>query len=120
MGETPSETLTSALIRRARETPRKVHLHLRQESGKDESFTYQEMLDGAMSAAAALSELGLKRGETVALMLPTCREFFFSFLGTLLAGGIPVPIYPPIRADQIEEYARRQSAILRNAEVRIM
>jgi acyl-CoA synthetase (AMP-forming)/AMP-acid ligase II len=115
-----SETLTSALIRRASETPRKVHLHLRLEGGQEESYTYQEMLDGAMAAGAALRARGLKPGETVALMLPTCREFFFSFLGTLLAGGIPVPIYPPIRADQIEEYARRQSAILRNAEVRIM
>jgi len=115
-----SETLTSALIRRARETPRKVHLHLQQDDGSDVSFTYQEMLNGAMSAGASLRERGLKPGETVALMLPTCHEFFFSFLGTLLAGGIPVPIYPPIRADQIEESARRQSAILRNAEVRIM
>jgi len=30
---------------------------------------------------------------------------------------IPVPIYPPFRADRIEEYAARQSAILNNAEV---
>jgi len=41
-------------------------------------------------------------------------------LGTLLSGGIPVPIYPPIRADQVEEYVKRQSGILRNAEVRIL
>src|SRR5207253_8187779 len=37
--------------------------------------------------------------------------------GILLAGAIPVPIYPPFRADRIEEYAARQSAILNNAEV---
>jgi acyl-CoA synthetase (AMP-forming)/AMP-acid ligase II len=30
---------------------------------------------------------------------------------------VPVPIYPPFRADRIEEYAERQSAILNNAEV---
>jgi 1-acyl-sn-glycerol-3-phosphate acyltransferase len=34
-----------------------------------------------------------------------------------LAGAIPVPIYPPFRADRIEEYAARQAAILNNAEV---
>src|SRR6266852_3986578 len=39
------------------------------------------------------------------------------FAGILLAGAIPVPIYPPFRADRIEEYAARQSAILNNAEV---
>lgn len=115
-----ARTLTDALIQRARETPRHVHLHLRQEDGSDEAFTYEEMLSGATVAATVLRSRGLKPGQTVALMLPTCREFFFSFLGTLLAGGIPVPIYPPIRADQVEEYAKRQSGILRNAEVRIM
>src|SRR5215831_6619678 len=50
-------------------------------------------------------------------MLPTSRAFFISYAGILLAGAVPVPIYPPFRADRIEEYAARQSAILNNAEV---
>ena len=50
-------------------------------------------------------------------MLPTSRAFFVSYAGILLAGAIPVPIYPPFRADRIEEYAARQAAILNNAEV---
>ena len=50
-------------------------------------------------------------------MLPTSRAFFVSYAGILLAGAIPVPIYPPFRADRIEEYASRQSAILKNAGV---
>ncbi len=33
---------------------------------------------------------------------------------------MPVPIYPPTRADRIEEYAERQSAILRNANARLL
>src|SRR5271155_3619654 len=53
-------------------------------------------------------------------MLPTCAEFFYTFAGILLAGGIPVPIYPPFRADRIAEYATRQAAILRNAETRFL
>jgi fatty-acyl-CoA synthase len=114
------ETLNEALLRRAHATPRHVHLHLRQDDGSEQAFTYEETLAGARSAAGALRARGLKPQETVAIMLPTCREFFFTFLGTLLAGGIPVPIYPPIRADQLEEYARRQSGILRNAEVCIL
>jgi len=42
-------------------------------------------------------------------MLPTSRAFFVSYAGILLAGAIPVPIYPPFRADRIEDYATRQS-----------
>ena len=30
---------------------------------------------------------------------------------------MPVPIYPPVRLDRLEEYAERQTAILANAEV---
>src|SRR3989442_11904506 len=48
-------------------------------------------------------------------MLPTSGEYFFSFAGTLLAGGTPVPIYPPARAVQIEEHLRRHVGILTNA-----
>jgi 1-acyl-sn-glycerol-3-phosphate acyltransferase len=50
-------------------------------------------------------------------MLPTSREFFICYAGILLAGAVPVPIYPPFRADRIEEYAGRQGAILNNAGV---
>ena len=53
-------------------------------------------------------------------MLPTCAEFFHTFAGILLVGGIPVPIYPPFRADRIAEYATRQVNILRNAETRFL
>ncbi len=69
---------------------------------------------------SGLQQLGLEPGETVAIMLPTCADFFYTFAGILLAGGIPVPIYPPFRADRIAEYATRQSSILRNAEARFL
>jgi acyl-CoA synthetase (AMP-forming)/AMP-acid ligase II/1-acyl-sn-glycerol-3-phosphate acyltransferase len=38
----------------------------------------------------------------------------------MLAGGIAVPIYPPARANQIEEYVNRQVLILQNAGVRFL
>jgi 1-acyl-sn-glycerol-3-phosphate acyltransferase len=49
-------------------------------------------------------------------MLPTGREYFFSFFGVLLAHGIPVPIYPPLRLAQIEDHLRRHARILANAQ----
>jgi fatty-acyl-CoA synthase len=56
----------------------------------------------------------------VALMLPTGLDFLAAFHGVLLAGGIPVPIYPPARLDRLEEYAARQSAILADAGVKLL
>ncbi|MDP1536105.1 MAG: acyl-phosphate glycerol 3-phosphate acyltransferase, partial [Burkholderiales bacterium] len=53
--------------------------------------------------------------QMVALMLPTGPGYFYSFIGVLLAGGVPVPIYPPARPSQIEEHLRRHAGILSNA-----
>ena len=71
---------------------------------------------GGGRAAAA----GLEPAETVAIILPTSPDYFFSFFGVLLAGGIPVPLYPPVRPTQIEEHLRRHTGILANAGVRIL
>ena len=65
--------------------------------------------------AGRTARRGVRRGDTVALMLPTGRDFLAAFQGILIAGGVPVPIYPPARLDRLEEYAQRQSAILADA-----
>ncbi len=88
--------------------------------GESPTLTFGELLAGAERVAADLAMRGIGRGDTVALMLPTSRDFFLTFAGTLLAGATPVPIYPPFRADRIAEYAERQSAILANAGARLL
>jgi len=50
-------------------------------------------------------------------MLPTCVEYFYAFVCSLMAGCIPVPVYPPARLDQIEDHLKRHSLILENAGV---
>ncbi len=47
-------------------------------------------------------------------MLPSGPDYFFSFFGVLMAGGIPVPIYPPARPAQLEDHMRRHVRILDN------
>ncbi len=114
-----AKTLVEVLRRHAEVEPDRVHVHLLEDdSGQD--ITYRQLFETASNVAAGLMTSGLKRNETVAIMLPTCADFFYSFFGVGLAGGIPVPIYPPARPDKIEEYVRRQVAILRNAEVRFL
>jgi 1-acyl-sn-glycerol-3-phosphate acyltransferase len=114
-------TLVEVLQWRARFQPQHQHIFL-YEAGDapPRPITHADLLQGAEAIAAALQCAGLERGGTVALMLPTCVEFFWSFFGVLLAGGVPVPIYPPLRADRIEEYAARQTAILRNAQAQFL
>ena len=53
-------------------------------------------------------------------MLPTETAFFNTFFGTMLAGAVPVPLYPPVRRDELVEYVRRQQAIMHNAGARVL
>ena len=103
----------------AESDPERVQIHLLEKDiGQD--ISYGQLYQRASEVAAGLVARGLKPGETVAIMLPTGADFFYSFFGVTLAGGIAVPIYPPARPKQIEEYVRRQLGILRNAEVRFL
>jgi acyl carrier protein len=80
-------------------------------------LTYAQLWHGARAVAGGLEAQGLAPGDRVALMLPTGAEYFSAFMGALLAGCIPVPIYPAASAAQLEEHVRRQARILRNAGV---
>lgn len=85
-------------------------------SGDDEntSITYRDLQEEAGKVAAGLQDFGLQPGDPVSLILPTCRDYFFSFLGVQLAGGIPVPLYPPTRWTSSGDHLRRHCAILSN------
>jgi 1-acyl-sn-glycerol-3-phosphate acyltransferase len=83
-------------------------------------LSYRALWDGAMGYAAGLVERGLQPGQMVAIMLPTCREYLYSFYGVLLAGGVPVPLYPPARLSTIEDHMTRHVGILKSAGASIM
>jgi acyl carrier protein len=87
------------------------------EDNGERPLTYQQLWSGARAVAGGLEARGLAPGERVALMLPTGAEYFSAFMGVMLYGCIPVPIYPPGSAAQLEEHVRRQARILRNAGV---
>jgi 1-acyl-sn-glycerol-3-phosphate acyltransferase len=115
-----AETLQHVLRYRGRADAAKTHLIFFEDEGESPAVTFGELFAGAERVAADLVQRGIGRGDSVAIMLPTSRDFFLSFAGTLLAGATPVPIYPPVRADRIAEYAERQSAILANAGARLL
>ena len=115
-----AETLVDILRYRAKRNAEQTHLLITEDGPAGEvssTMTFGELHAAAQRFAEELARRGVPAGGRVALMLPTSRAFFISYAGILLAGAVPVPIYPPFRADRIEEYAARQSAILNNAEV---
>ena len=96
------------------------HLWLWHSDTAEECVTYRDLDRESRAVAGGLLREGLQAGARVAIMLPTERGFFSAFFGTLFAGGIPVPIYPPFRRAQVEDHLRRQAGILRNAEASVL
>jgi len=86
----------------------------------EEEISYAALKAGAAALATGLQVEGLQSGQAVAIMLPTSPQYFHAYFGILLAGGIPVPIYPPARVSQIEEHVRRHAGILANAQAAIL
>ena len=113
-------TLIDAFEWHATRTPDRTHIHLREDDGAETPITYGALWEAAVAVANGLAGRRVGQRETVAIMLRTEQAFFPTFLGTLLAGCIPVPLYPPVRANRIEEYAARQVGILRNAGARLL
>ncbi len=72
--------------------------------GSEASFSYQAIERASARYGGAMQALGLKKGDRVALILPTNEDFVLAFFGALRAGIIPVPIYPPLGLGQLQGY----------------
>jgi acyl carrier protein len=109
-------TLIDVLRWHAERHPHAVGQIIIQEDG-ERPLTYDQLWQGARAVAGGLESRGVAPGESVALMLPTGADYFMAFMGVLLCGCVPVPIYPAGSAAQLEEHVRRQARILANAGV---
>jgi len=115
-----TRTLLEVLDWHARRHPDRRHILYYPADGEPEELTYGELARRAREVAAGLVRLGVPPGKAVGIMLPTGLEYFAAFLGAQLAGGVPVPLYPPARKSQIEDHLRRQAGILRTAEAEVL
>jgi 1-acyl-sn-glycerol-3-phosphate acyltransferase len=79
-------------------------------------LSYRALDASARTLAAGLRRAGVQPRQCVALMLPTSTDYFGVFLAILRVGAIPVPIYPPARASQLEDHVLRHAGILGNAQ----
>ena len=84
-------TLTEMMRRRAALTPDAPYFHL-----YGETITYGRLWEASGRYAAGLARGGLRAGDKLCLIYPTCAEFFFAFFGALRIGVVPVPLYPTL------------------------
>jgi acyl-CoA synthetase (AMP-forming)/AMP-acid ligase II len=75
-------------------------------------YPYSDLLKRIKTSAATLQQNGVKKGDRVAVILPTSVQFFDAFLGAQLAGGLPTALYPPFRLGKLDEYFARLHEML--------
>ncbi|MGK3981764.1 fatty acyl-AMP ligase [Sorangium sp. So ce136] len=81
-------------------------------SGEERSISYAELWIEAQRRAHALRQLGLRKGDRVALILTEADEFVLTFVGALTAGIVAVPMYPPQSLAKLEAYSETVQHIL--------
>ncbi len=74
----------------------------------DQKLTYGEIRDKVRRMAVALREMGVSKGDRVALMLPNCPQFIISFFGVLEAGAVVTNI-SPLHVEREIEYELNDS-----------
>ncbi|MBL8722132.1 MAG: fatty acyl-AMP ligase [Myxococcales bacterium] len=78
------------------------------------------LLERASHVAQHLLSHGMERGERVVVMLPTGEDWLAGFFGTLLAGGVAVPVGPNLSFGGMDRYAETVRAILDDAGARFL
>jgi long-chain acyl-CoA synthetase len=68
----------------------------------DTSMTYGRLLELTYRFAGALQQLGIQKGDRVAVHLPNCPQFAIAYYATLMVGGIVVPCNPQYVARELE------------------
>jgi fatty-acyl-CoA synthase len=90
--------------RRAEISPDAPYFHL-----YGETVTYGRLWAQTARYAAGLAANGVRPGDKVCLIYPTCAEFFYTFFGALWLGAVPVPLYPTLGVEAT-------AAIFQNSE----
>jgi acyl-CoA synthetase (AMP-forming)/AMP-acid ligase II len=113
----PAETLASRLADAAQGGGRIVFVDARE---REVAISHAELFARAQRAAGGIAARGIEPGERVAIVAATSPAFFDGFFGAILAGAVPVPLYPPVRLGRMQEYHERTAAMLRGARARIV
>jgi long-chain acyl-CoA synthetase len=66
-------------------------------------MTYRQLRDATLRFATALYQLGIRKGDRIAIMLPNCPQFPVVFFGLLRLGAIAVNTNPHYVAREMKE-----------------
>ncbi|UXA06037.1 FadD3 family acyl-CoA ligase [Mycobacterium sp. SMC-2] len=70
-------------------------------------FTFTEIVDRIRCAAGAFTDLGVDKGDRVAVWAPNSAEWIIAAFGLLTAGGVLVPVNTRFKADEAGDIITR-------------
>src|SRR5207248_9430719 len=101
----PNRTLVDYLGTRAREHPKRAALLFK---GATLSYAALDALSDA--GAVAFGDLGVRRGDRVALLLPNCPQFVIAEFAAWKIGAIVAPLNPTYTEQELEGPLRENSS----------
>jgi acyl-CoA synthetase (AMP-forming)/AMP-acid ligase II len=114
------DTIGDALERAARDSSRRGIALLDRRGRLAERRTYDIFRDSVETAARRFTAVGLEPGERVVVCLPTSWAFLEAWLGTHLAGGLPVAMAPPSVMGAAAHQTRRVLDVTRSLDARYL
>ena len=105
-----ADTFPKLLIRNAESFGRRPAMR-HKDLGIWQTWSWAEQLEIVRAYAIGLSRLGLKRGETIAIVGANRPKLYWSVMAAQTLGAVPVPVYADAVADEL-------SFVLSHAQVR--
>ena len=87
-----NHTLPRMVLRKAEERRQETALR-HKDNGGYQDITWRELTQKIRAFGLGLLNLGLRKGERVAIMAPNSPFWAYADLGTMSAGGLSVPVY---------------------------
>lgn len=117
MNEKTPETLIELVFQKARKEPNAVVFYCL-ENNEWKPILWSAYIKDILAVASWLKERQVNRGDTVAIILPSCYYWDVLEKAILLAGGIPVGIEPFAASDQQEylQYLAKTKLVIRSVD----
>jgi acetyl-CoA synthetase len=90
----------------------RVAIHFEGERGDTQTFTYQDLLNSVSQTANALTELGIKAGDRVAIYMPMIPEAIISMLACARIGAPHSVVFGGFSAESLRSRIEDASATL--------
>ena len=110
----PRRLLQDSLLATAQAYPERVALVT-----EANSYRYGELLDASLRLARGLQDMGLARGERVAVHMENGWASAVAIYGTLLAGGVIMVLHPQTKPDKLRYILRDSEASVWLTEARL-